>query len=149
MRFGEIFGKVWLKAMTPSNIISGFRATGIFPFNSDVIPESAFAPSLITQVEEINLALIENVVVNVPSTATANNKNSQNGASTSGVASKKSGQNKNKTRSKARTVLAQVESPQRKVDKTKIKLGQKSLILMFPVSHLLMQSSVFMIHLIL
>ncbi|KAK9728359.1 hypothetical protein QE152_g18098 [Popillia japonica] len=111
MRFGEIFSKVWLKAMTPSNIISGFRApsniisgfraTGIFPFNSDVIPESAFAPSLIPHVEEINLGLIENVVVNVPSTSTGNNKKSQNGASTSGIASKKSGQNKNRTSKKA------------------------------------------------
>lgn len=52
MRFGEIFSKVWLKAMTPANIISGFRATGIFPFQPDIIPESAFAPSLITYVEE-------------------------------------------------------------------------------------------------
>nr|CAH7760031.1 unnamed protein product [Callosobruchus chinensis] len=45
MRFGEIFNTVWLKAMTPSNIISGFRATGIYPFRPDAIPESAFAPS--------------------------------------------------------------------------------------------------------
>ncbi|KAG5884797.1 hypothetical protein JTB14_010860 [Gonioctena quinquepunctata] len=52
MRFGEIFGKVWLKALIPANIISGFNATGIFPSNPDITPESAFAPSLITHVEE-------------------------------------------------------------------------------------------------
>nr|CAH7743777.1 unnamed protein product [Callosobruchus chinensis] len=45
MRFGEIFNTVWLKAMTPSNIISGFRATGIYPFRPHEILESAFAPS--------------------------------------------------------------------------------------------------------
>lgn len=52
MRFGEIFTPVWLKAMTPSNIISGFTATGIYPFRPDAIPEAAFAPSLITHRNE-------------------------------------------------------------------------------------------------
>lgn len=48
-RFGEIFSNVWDKAMTPANIRSGFRATGIFPYNPDAIPEEAFAPSLVTE----------------------------------------------------------------------------------------------------
>lgn len=72
MRFGEIFSKVWLKAMTPSNIISGFKATGIFPFNPDVIPESAFAPSLITHVEELEQAQNVEEDVTKPSTSMAN-----------------------------------------------------------------------------
>ncbi|XP_072380869.1 uncharacterized protein [Diabrotica undecimpunctata] len=44
--FGRIFSEVWAKAMTPGNIISGFKATGIYPFNPSVIPESAYAPRL-------------------------------------------------------------------------------------------------------
>ncbi|KAJ8941509.1 hypothetical protein NQ314_010378 [Rhamnusium bicolor] len=45
-RFNIIFSKVWSKRMTQENIISGFKATGIFPFNPSTIPEAAFAPSI-------------------------------------------------------------------------------------------------------
>ncbi|CAK1585467.1 unnamed protein product [Parnassius mnemosyne] len=45
-RFGRIFTPVWDKALTPCNIKSGFEATGIYPFNSDRIPECAYAPSI-------------------------------------------------------------------------------------------------------
>lgn len=48
-RFGPIFSKVWDKTMTPSNIKSGFSATGIYPFDKDRIPEVAYAPSSVTQ----------------------------------------------------------------------------------------------------
>ncbi|CAH1995171.1 unnamed protein product [Acanthoscelides obtectus] len=34
--------------MTIRNIQSGFRSTGIFPFDPDVVPETAFAPSTLT-----------------------------------------------------------------------------------------------------
>ena len=34
--FCEIFSKAWFKAMTGSNIVSSFRATGVCPFNSHV-----------------------------------------------------------------------------------------------------------------
>ncbi|KAJ8965827.1 hypothetical protein NQ314_003894, partial [Rhamnusium bicolor] len=51
-RFGEIFSVVWDKSLTPANIKAGFAATGIFPFNSEAIPEVAFAPSVVTQAEE-------------------------------------------------------------------------------------------------
>lgn len=49
--FGTIFSKVWLRSMTPSNLISGFKATGIYPYNPDTIPEIAFAPSSLTNIE--------------------------------------------------------------------------------------------------
>lgn len=32
--FGKILSTVWLEAMLPGNIISGFRLNGIFPFDS-------------------------------------------------------------------------------------------------------------------
>ncbi|ROL23530.1 Pogo transposable element with KRAB domain [Anabarilius grahami] len=35
-------------AATPNNIQSGFRVTGISPYNRDVFPEDAFAPSYVT-----------------------------------------------------------------------------------------------------
>lgn len=45
-RFSDVFKPVWEKSMTMSNICSGFRATGIYPFNKHAVPEHAFAPSL-------------------------------------------------------------------------------------------------------
>lgn len=47
--FSDVFTPVWSKCMTLSNITNGFRATGIWPFNRSIVPEEAFAPSLVTQ----------------------------------------------------------------------------------------------------
>lgn len=35
--------------MTNANITSGFRATGLYPLDETVIPETAFAPSILTK----------------------------------------------------------------------------------------------------
>lgn len=35
--FTQIFARAWGKAMTPSNIASGFRTTGVCPFNRKAI----------------------------------------------------------------------------------------------------------------
>lgn len=48
-RFNVILSSVWSKCMTHSNITSGFRATGLYPFNPQAIPETAFAPSILTE----------------------------------------------------------------------------------------------------
>lgn len=42
--FVELLGKVWRSAMTPSNIKSGFKSTGIFPLDEKVFPENLFNP---------------------------------------------------------------------------------------------------------
>lgn len=47
-QFGSIFSRAWAKAVTPSNICSGFKATGIYPFDPTAIPDEAFAPSVLT-----------------------------------------------------------------------------------------------------
>lgn len=47
-RFGILFSKAGDKAATPTNIKSGFEATGIFPFNPARILEEAYAPSIPT-----------------------------------------------------------------------------------------------------
>ena len=52
--FGHIFTPVWNKTMNISNIQSGFRKCGIFPFDGNVIPDHAFAPSDVTNVEVSN-----------------------------------------------------------------------------------------------
>lgn len=44
----EIVGKAFPKAFTPTNIISGFRATGIWPFNREIFTESDFLCSSVT-----------------------------------------------------------------------------------------------------
>lgn len=48
-RFAHVFTPVWEMSMTVANITSGFRATGIYPYNADAIPEEAFAPSTISK----------------------------------------------------------------------------------------------------
>ena len=60
LRFGEILRKVWNRSMTLSNITSGFKATGIFPFDPTIIPDAAFAPSDITAIPEPAAELEEN-----------------------------------------------------------------------------------------
>ncbi|XP_022910060.2 tigger transposable element-derived protein 1-like [Onthophagus taurus] len=44
-RFSHIFTPVWEKCMSVANITSGFRVTGIYPFNPRAIPDVAYAPS--------------------------------------------------------------------------------------------------------
>ncbi|KAL4238602.1 hypothetical protein ACF0H5_003309 [Mactra antiquata] len=39
------FGKAWAESITPENIRSGFRATGIYHFNPNAIPDVAYAPA--------------------------------------------------------------------------------------------------------
>ncbi|KAI4466292.1 hypothetical protein MML48_3g00008862 [Holotrichia oblita] len=48
-RFGHILSIIWPKVMSPANLMAGFRATGIYPFNKDVIPDVAYAPSTLTE----------------------------------------------------------------------------------------------------
>ena len=46
--FAEVFGKAFLKAFTPETVQAAFKATGIYPFNPDVITEKQMKPSLVT-----------------------------------------------------------------------------------------------------
>jgi len=43
--FLQLFATAWRKAATVENAISGFCATGLFPFNPQKIPDDAFLPS--------------------------------------------------------------------------------------------------------
>lgn len=45
MRFQHVLTPAWDMAMTAKNIKSGFQACGVYPFNPDVLPEEAYAPS--------------------------------------------------------------------------------------------------------
>lgn len=47
-RFGLVCTPAYNQALTVTNIASGFRATGIYPFDPNVIPEEAYGPSTIT-----------------------------------------------------------------------------------------------------
>lgn len=44
--FGRIFKDAWLKAATPAIAESGFRSTGIYPLNEDILSEQDFFPSV-------------------------------------------------------------------------------------------------------
>lgn len=45
-RFGRIFSPVWDRTLV--NVRGGFRATGIYPFDPNAIPDEASAPSFVT-----------------------------------------------------------------------------------------------------
>lgn len=47
--FFNVFTPAWERSISTENIQSGFRKTGIFPFNHQAIPKSAFLPSLTTE----------------------------------------------------------------------------------------------------
>ncbi|KAJ2940839.1 hypothetical protein O0L34_g10097 [Tuta absoluta] len=59
-RFGKIFTKVWSRCMTQSNIINGFRATGLYPYDPSVIPDQAYAPSVLTEIPDPQLHNVSN-----------------------------------------------------------------------------------------
>lgn len=44
----ELLGKAFPKAFTPQNILSGFRVTGIYPFNKDIFTDDEFLSSYVT-----------------------------------------------------------------------------------------------------
>lgn len=45
----EFASKAWIKACTPSNVLSGFAATGTWPINRNIFPDEAFIPSLVSE----------------------------------------------------------------------------------------------------
>jgi len=46
--FVEVFGKAFVNAFTEETVLAAFRATGVFPFNPDIITEQQMKPSLVT-----------------------------------------------------------------------------------------------------
>ena len=56
-QIGQLFGEAYYKAATPENAKSGFEASGIVPFNGNIIPEDVCIPqaaedSLSVSIEE-------------------------------------------------------------------------------------------------
>ena len=51
--FWNIFVPAWNSSMSAKNIITGFRKTGIYSHNSQVIPGESLAPSLVTDRESV------------------------------------------------------------------------------------------------
>lgn len=50
--FPSLFKSAWEDGVTSENIVSGFRACGIYPFNPHAIPNSAYLPSLASDVSQ-------------------------------------------------------------------------------------------------
>lgn len=42
-------------AVSPRNIMSGFKVSGIWPFDRNIFPEDQFAPSIVTDVDELDV----------------------------------------------------------------------------------------------
>ena len=51
LNFNGIFRSAWLKAITPENVVSGFRKTGVYPFNRDAV---SCSDSVVSALEENN-----------------------------------------------------------------------------------------------
>lgn len=47
--FNKIFSRTWPKCISQTNIINGFKATGLYLLDPDVIPEDAYTPSIVTE----------------------------------------------------------------------------------------------------
>ena len=45
----EFASKAWVRACTPSNVLGGFSATGIWPINTEIFPDEAFLASEVTE----------------------------------------------------------------------------------------------------
>ena len=45
----EFASEAWTKAGTPSNILGGFRSTGIWPINRNIFPDDAFVGAQVTE----------------------------------------------------------------------------------------------------
>ncbi|KAJ8319359.1 hypothetical protein KUTeg_004450 [Tegillarca granosa] len=48
----ELTNKSYIRALSPENLTSSFRKTGIYPFNNNIIDDSQVAPSVIYRVCE-------------------------------------------------------------------------------------------------
>ena len=44
----QLVNQAFIRAMNPLNILSGFQATGIFPYNREVFQDIDYAPALVT-----------------------------------------------------------------------------------------------------
>ena len=51
--FTRLFAEAWERSMTPKNVRTGFRVTGICPFSPGCLPEMAFA----TCFQEVSVAV--------------------------------------------------------------------------------------------
>ena len=47
-QMGKLIGHAWLKALSPSNITSRFKVTGIWPFDKNIFNEDEFLPTSLT-----------------------------------------------------------------------------------------------------
>ncbi|XP_042285066.1 uncharacterized protein LOC121908822 isoform X2 [Thunnus maccoyii] len=49
MEFFSLFNKAWQKTATVENAQAGFRGTGMFPLNKNIVPAEVYAPSTTTE----------------------------------------------------------------------------------------------------
>lgn len=60
----QLFSQAYEKTATPAIAFSGFRATGIVPFNKNIFPEHMFLPSATTDVPMLSESSDQNVPIN-------------------------------------------------------------------------------------
>ncbi|XP_045026630.1 uncharacterized protein LOC123470434 [Daphnia magna] len=68
----ELTRPAFQQKMSPSNIIAGFKSTGIYPFNRYAIDQSRFAPSLVTDLAVPSAELPDSVATDNSSVTSDN-----------------------------------------------------------------------------
>lgn len=61
-QFGKLLGDSWSKSATVQNGISGFRATGISPFNPNIVPDYAYLTETSVQIDPEQTNAASNVI---------------------------------------------------------------------------------------
>lgn len=59
LQFGQLLNECWGKSATPENAVSAFKATGIYPFNPDAIPQYAFINVNTVEERHLNVQPVE------------------------------------------------------------------------------------------
>jgi hypothetical protein len=93
-RYGNIFTEAWDKAAKPANIKAEFHATGIYPFNTSVIADKEFAPSLVTQNEDTQVSHLM-TVFEMPAAAPLSQKKTHKSSPVPGTSSRDSASTSN------------------------------------------------------
>lgn len=80
---GKFVNEAFNRSMTPSNIQSGFRKPGIYPFNKHAFSDADFAPSAITEKEDPtkdnNASLETQLTIDLPTTSATSEPSTSTG----------------------------------------------------------------------
>ena len=81
LNMGKLMGLALIRSATPANILSGFRAAGIWPLDSEIFTDDDFLPASVTDRPEPKEASVPEGAIGGASEATANEDEDEEGHS--------------------------------------------------------------------